>query len=40
MQPGIATGHGIPQAPQFIGSVMVSEQVPSQLILPSAGHGS
>jgi hypothetical protein len=41
MQEGIAVGHAIPQAPQFIASVpFVSVHVPLQFVLPSAGHGS
>jgi hypothetical protein len=36
----MAAGQDAPQDPQFIGSVMVSLQVPAQLVLPSAGQGS
>jgi hypothetical protein len=40
MQPGIASGQAAPQAPQFIGSVMMSAQVPAQFVFPCEGHGS
>jgi hypothetical protein len=41
MQAGVASGHAMPQAPQFIGSVpFVRVQVPLQFVFPSAGHGS
>jgi hypothetical protein len=40
MQAGMAVGQAWPQAPQFIGSVIVSEQVPAQSTLFCAGHGS
>ncbi len=36
----MAAGQTVPQAPQFIGSVLVTVQVPPQFVLPSAGQGS
>lgn len=40
MQPGVASGQACPHVPQFVGSVIRSEQAPLQATFPSAGHGS
>jgi hypothetical protein len=40
MHCGIDDGQTFPQVPQFMGSVIVVEHVPSQFVFPSAGQGS
>jgi hypothetical protein len=40
MHAGIAVGHVMPQPPQSIGSVTMSEQVPLQFVFPCAWQES